>query len=242
MLALARITALLGWLALCAVLHLVSRLFGGSNWPRRFLQGVGWIVGARVCTRGAPVTAGTLIIANHVSWLDVPVLAGATGCAFVAKDELREHPLMRWLCEQNGTVFVDRSDRRGIAGQTADMLAALDRQRPLTLFPEGTVTDGSRLLPFRPALLSAFAPTPPGILIRPVAVDYGFAAREFGWPHGESGKVNFLRMLSRRGTVIVTLHLLPPLDALPDRKQLARAAHDAIAAALAPSGVAPAAV
>jgi hypothetical protein len=73
-------------------------------------------------------------------------------------------------------------------------------------------------------------------------VDYGPAAPEFGWPQGESGRANFLRMLGRRGTARVTLHLLPELPALEDRKALARAAHDAIAAALAPSGVAPAAV
>ncbi|HVF83944.1 MAG TPA: lysophospholipid acyltransferase family protein [Sphingomicrobium sp.] len=237
-----RFAALLGWLALCVPAHLVSRLSGHSHWPRRFLRGVGWIVGARVRTVGAPVERHSLVIANHVSWLDIPVLAGAIGCAFVAKDELQGHRLMRWLCEQNGTVFVDRSDRRGIVGQTADMLTALRKGRPLALFPEGGVGDGGRLLPFRPALLSAFAPAPASVSVRPVAVDYGAVAKEFGWPKGESGQRNFLRLLGRRGTVTVTVHLLPPLPPLSDRKQLARAAHDAVAAALAPSGVGPAAV
>lgn len=234
--------ALLGWLVVCVPAHQLSRLSRHSQWPRRFLRGVGWIVGARVRTEGEPILRGTLIIANHVSWLDIPVMAGATGCAFVAKDELQAHPLMRWLCEQNDTVFVDRSDRRGIALQTADMLAALHRQRPLVLFPEGTVGNGGRLLPFRPALLSAFTPAPPGVGVRPIAVDYAAAAHEFGWPHGESGRQNFLRLLGRRGTVTVTLHLLPPLAPTSDRKQLARAAQESVATTLAPSGVAPAAV
>jgi 1-acyl-sn-glycerol-3-phosphate acyltransferase len=236
------VTALLGWLALCVPLHLLSALVGRSPWPRRFLRGVTWLVGARVRTEGQAVGPHTLIIANHVSWLDIPIMSAATGCAFVAKDELQGHPVMHWLCEQNGTVFVDRSDRRGISGQASDMLEALASERPLTLFPEGTVSDGSGLLPFRPPLLSAFAPAPPHVTIRPLAVDYGRSAREFGWTEGETGPQNFLRMLGRRGTVNVTLHLLPPLPPLVDRKQLARAAHDAIAAALAPSGVAPAAV
>ena len=203
---------------------------------------MGWIVGARVRADGAAIAPHTLIIANHVSWLDVPVLAGATGCAFVAKDALKGHPVMRWLCQENGTVFVDRADKRGISEQTAAMLAALEHGSPLVLFPEGTVGDGGQLLPFRPPLLSAFAPAPRQVVIRPVAVDYGSAGREFGWPPGESGKANFLRLLGRRGTAGITLHLLPALPPLADRKQLARAAHDAIAAALAPSGVAPAAV
>ena len=223
-------------------LHLLARPFGRSPWPQRFLRGVGRVVGARVRSVGAPIAPNTLIIANHVSWLDIPVLAGATGCAFVAKDELQGHPVMRWLCEENGTVFVKRSDRRGIAGQTADMLAALGGGRPLTLFPEGTVSDGGALLPFRPALLSAFAPAPPHVAIRAVAIDYGLAAAEFGWPQGESGQQNFLRLLGLRGTVAVTLHLLPPLPPIDDRKQLARASHQAVAGALASSGAAPAAV
>ncbi len=241
MLAAARLLALIGWLCLCVPLHVLSRPFG-SRWPRRFLGGVGWIVGARVRATGEPIAPHTLIIANHVSWLDIPMLAGATGSAFVAKDDLRRHPVLRWLCEQNASLFIDRSDKRGIGEQTAAMIRSLDSPQPLTLFPEGTVSDGRRLLPFRPPLLSAFAPPPPHVVVRPVAVDYGPAAPEFGWPQGESGTANFLRMLGRRGTARVTLHLLPELPPLRDRKALARAAHDAIAAALAPSGVAPAAV
>lgn len=237
-----RILGLLGWLALCVPLHLIARGLGRSEWPRRFLRGVAWIAGARVRAAGEPIAPHTLILANHVSWLDIQVLAGATGCAFVAKDELKGHPLIRWLAQENGTVFIDRSDRRGIGEQTEQMLRALERRKPLALFPEGTVADGTRLLPFRPALLNAFAPSPEAVTIRPVAIDYGQASPEFGWPQGESGKSNFLRMIGRRGTVSVTLHLLPPLPSIDGRKQLARAAHDAIASALLPSGIAPAAV
>jgi 1-acyl-sn-glycerol-3-phosphate acyltransferase len=230
------------WLGVCVIAHLLVRRHRLSPWPRRLLRGIAHITGARVTTAGEPVAEHSLLIANHVSWLDIPMLAGATGCAFVAKDDLRNHPVMRWLCEENGTVFVDRGDRNGIREQAATMRGALETGRPLTLFPEGTVGDGGTLLPFRPALLSAFAPTPGHIPVRPVAIDYQGAAREFGWPDGETGVANFLRLLGRRGTVAVTLHLLPPLPPIEDRKQLARAAQDAIAATLAPSGIAPAAV
>ncbi|WP_114226707.1 MULTISPECIES: lysophospholipid acyltransferase family protein [Sphingomonas] len=233
---------MLGWLGVCVVAHLIVRSFGPSPWPRRLLRGISHLAGARVSIEGAPVAEHSLLIANHVSWLDIPMLAGATGCAFVAKDELQNHRVMRWLCEENGTVFVDRGDRNGIREQAATMRRALEKGRPLTLFPEGTVGDGGRLLPFRPALLSAFAPPPAHIPLRAVAIDYRGAAREFGWPDGETGVANFLRLLGRQGTVEVTLHLLAPLPPSADRKELARAAHDAIAATLAPSGIAPAAV
>ena len=233
---------MLAWLGLCAPAHLCSRALGRSLWPRRFLRGVRWIVGVRVQCVGRTVEPHTLLLANHLSWLDIPLLADVTGCAFVSKDELRGNWLMRWLCQQHGTVFVDRSDRRGIAEQAAAMVRALERDQPLTLFAEGTVGDGGPPLPFRPALLSAFTPPPPDTAIRPVAVDYGLAARDLAWPQGESGTANFLRIIARRGTVPVTVHLLPPLPRLGDRKELAREAHDAVTDALAASGIRRAAV
>jgi 1-acyl-sn-glycerol-3-phosphate acyltransferase len=229
-----------GWFGLCVVCHLAVRRRAPGRWPRRLLRGIARIAGARATVAGAPIAEHSLLIANHVSWLDIPVLAGATGCAFVAKADLKGHAVMRWLCQENGTVFVDRGDRNGIREQAAAMRTALETGRPLTLFPEGTVGDGQRLLPFRPALLSAFAPTPEHVPVRPVAIDYNGAAAEFGWPEDESGVANFVRLLGRRGTVPITIHLLDPLASSDDRKQLARASHDAIAAALAPSGVAPA--
>ena len=231
-----------GWLGLCVVCHLAVRRRAPGRWPRRLLRGIARIAGARASIAGAPVAEHSLLIANHVSWLDIPVLAGATGCAFVAKADLRGNRVMHWLCQENGTVFVDRQDRGGIRDQAAAMRTALETGRPLTLFPEGTVGDGRSLLPFRPALLSAFAPPPRHVPVRPVAIDYGGAAAEFGWPEGESGVANFLRLLGRRGTVPITIYLLPPLPPSDDRKVLARASHDAIAGALASSGIAPAAV
>jgi 1-acyl-sn-glycerol-3-phosphate acyltransferase len=172
------------------------------------------------------------MVANHVSWLDIPMLAGATDCAFVAKDGLRDHPVMRWLCEQNGTVFVERERRGSIADQLLAMESALRSHKPLCLFPEGTVGPDGQMLPFRPALLKIAEQTPDRLSIQPVAVDYGRHAAEFGWPAGESGQANFLRLLGRKGTVEVTLHFLQPLGAGQNRKALAVQAQEAIASAL----------
>lgn len=226
----------------CLPLHLVARALGRSPWPRRFLKGAAWICGADVRCQGAPATRGTLLVANHVSWLDIPVLAGATGCAFVSKAELRDHPFLRWIADQNRTIYVDRAERRAIHGQAALLTEGLKRDQPLALFPEGTVGDGGRLLPFKPSLLSAVAPPPEGVVIRPAAIDYGAVATRIGWGTGEPGKANFLRVLGRKGRFPVVVRLLGALPPDPDRKLLARAAHDAIAAALAPSGMAPARV
>ena len=224
----------------CVGPHLVARRLGRSRWPRRFLAGSGWICGLDVSTRGELAGKRCLLLANHTSWLDVPVLATASGTAFVSKAELGSQPFLRWLADQNRTVYVDRADKRGLHGQVAAVREALGEHQPLAIFPEATVANGARLLPFRPALLSAAVPPPPGVAIQPVAIDYGAATLSLGWTPGEPGLVNALRILGRKGRMAITVHFLESLDPDFDRKAMARAAHDAIADALAPSGIAPA--
>ncbi len=229
-----RVAALLGWLLVSAPLHLATLLIlGRSGWPRRFLAGVARIAGVRVTVTGEPARAPTLLVSNHRSWLDIPVLAAATGCAFVAKDGLRGHWLMRWLCEQNGTLFVDRSDRQGVSAQADQVRQALGRGRPLILFAEGTVSPEEGLLPFRPPLLAAVAPAPNGVAVRPVAVGYGEAQASLAWRAGESGVANFRKVMGRRGKLNAMVQLLAPLPKSPDRKVLAKAAQAAVESALA---------
>ena len=227
-----RIAAILGWFLVCVVPHLLSKLTGRSRWPRRFLGGVARICGADVRVEGVPAKSGELLIANHVSWLDIMVLAGATGCAFISKAEIRGHPVLRWVADQNHTIYVDRAERRAIHDQARSILDGLTRDQPLALFPEGTVGDGGTLLPFKPSLLSAVAPPPAGVTLRAVAIDYGGFAHVLSWAPGEHGVDNALRVLGRKGRLPVTVRLLGPLAPSPDRKVIARAAHDAIAVAL----------
>ena len=215
-------------------------MFGASPWPRRFLAGCAKICGVDVRLDGKLANKHSLLVANHTSWLDIIVLASATGCAFVSKAELTRNPVMKWLGDQNRTVYVERSDRRGLHEQTAAVRKALNGEQPLALFPEGTVSSGGRLLPFRPPLLTAVAPPPPGCAVQPVAIDYGPAMLSLGWAKGEHGVANAIRILGRKGRMTAMVRLLQPLDPSLDRKAMARAAHDAIATALAPSGIAPA--
>lgn len=237
-----RIAGLGFWFLLCIVPHALSRLAGKSRWPRRFMRGAAAICGADVRCDGEPAARGTLLIANHSSWLDIPVLIAATGSRLVSKAEMSRNPLVRWFADQNETIYVDRADKRSIHDQMGAVARALKGDKPVGLFPEGTVSDGGRLLPFKPALLAAVAPPPEGTAIRPAAIDYGPFARGIGWGPEEAGVSNALRVLGRKGRFPVTVHLLPALPASADRKELARRAHDAIAAALAPSGIEPAVV
>ena len=234
----ARSTALLGALIVCVPLHYSWRLARRpSPWPRRFLFSVGRIAGMRVRVRGTPLRSHVLFAANHLSWLDIMLLAGASGAAFVSRDDVARWPVMGWLARLNNTVFVDRSDRGAVQGQAETLRAALAGGQPVALFPEGTTAGGTGLLPFRASLFASLFPPLPGIRVQPVAIDYGDAGPEIAWTGQEPAGANGRRVLARRGTVPVTLHFLTPLDPamLGDRKALARAAERAIAAALDPS-------
>ena len=218
----------------CAPLHVASKtLFRSSGWARRFLAAAAWLCGARVRITGAPLQPRTLLVCNHISWLDILVLGGATGCAFVSKQELG-HPLVHWMADQGPTLYVRREHRRGAHSQALAIARRLDEPQPLALFPEGTTGPGKSLLPFRTTLFSAVAPPPPGVTVRPVAIDYGEATPQIAW-HDQAGKDNVLRTLGRRRSTPVTVRLLDPLPPMDDRKALAHAAREAIGDALASS-------
>lgn len=218
----------------CFVPHLLSKWFrGASPWPYLFLRSAARICGVDVRVVGPKPFPHTLLLANHVSWLDILVLASATGCAFVSKDKLG-HPLVHWLADQNGTIYVNRNARGAAADQVAAIRAGLERRQPTALFPEGTTGPGDELLRFRPTLLAAVAPPPPDSHVQPAAIDYYSAATEVSW-FEERALTNVFRLLGRKGRLPVTVRLLERLPSMDDRKQLAALARERIAASLAAS-------
>jgi 1-acyl-sn-glycerol-3-phosphate acyltransferase len=229
---------MVGLLILCVPLHYLWKLFGArSPWPRRFLRWVGRAAGMRVTVVGTPLRTGVLFVANHLSWLDILVLAGASGTAFVSKAEVAEVPVIGWLAGLNNTVFVARSERAGVRGQADALRRALASGQPVALFPEGTTDGGPDILPFRASLLASLYPPLPGVRVQPVALDYCEAAHDLAWVGDETGLANVRKVLGRRGTAPVTLHFLAPVDpAAGDRKALAKAARAEILEALGPSG------
>lgn len=226
-----RLLAILGLLLACVAFYYPWSLFARRNpWPRIFLGGVAWIAGVDIRVVGRPAGRGAFFLVNHVSWIDITAIAGTTGSAFVAHDGLAAFPPLRWLCEMNDTVFVARHDRRGVAAQVAQLREAIRETGALTIFPEGTTSDGTGLLPFKSSLLSALDPLPPGIVVQPLCLDYGAGAAAIAWVGEEHGLRNFARILARARPLPVTLHFLPVLDApaLADRKTIAAAAREAI--------------
>ncbi|MEG3092700.1 lysophospholipid acyltransferase family protein [Sphingomonas sp. PB1R3] len=219
-----RLLCIVGTLLGALVLHGAWRMLGrGSPWPRRFLRRVAVILGADIRVVGQPARRDVMIAANHLSWMDILLLAGTSGTRFVAKAEVADLPLVGWLASLNHTLFVERGDRLGVGDQIATIRAALSDGRPLAVFPEGTTGDDLSILPFKPALFAALVPPLPGIRVQPVRIDYGAAATDLAWLGTEAGDAHAKRVLRRRGRFTVTLHYLSPFDpaAFPDRKAIA---------------------
>lgn len=227
----ARVLAMFAWLALCVPLYYLCRLFTRHNpVPRRFLSGIAWLSGVALRVHGEKVHRGAFLLANHVSWIDIPALAATTGTAFVGHDGLSSMPLLKWLCAMNDTVFVARHDRSTVAHQVEAVRTALSDTGALAIFPEGTTSDGTGLLPFKSSLLSALEPFPEGIAVQPVLLDYGPGAADLAWVGEEHGLHNFLRILARRRPLRLDVHFLPVLEgeALTNRKTIAAAAREAV--------------
>lgn len=231
----ARILGMAAGLIFCLPGHYAWRLARvRSPWPRIFLGWVGRCAGARVRVTGRPLAAHVLFVSNHMSWLDIMVIAGTTGAAFVSKQEVAAMPLFGWLARLNRTVFVARAARGAAHAQADALRTALASGQPVALFPEGTTDGGTTVLPFRASLLAAVVPPCNGVRVQPVAIDYGPPANEIAWIDGEAGSDNIRRVLSRPGHIPVTLHFLEPIDpgTIPDRKALANRSRSAIVATL----------
>lgn len=206
----------LGLIALLLVfvpLHYLFRLVSyGSPFPMLFLRYAARVCGARVQVVGTHLKRDVFFVANHISWVDILALAGASGTAFVAKAELATAPVVGWLASLNRTVFVKREHRMGVAEQINALKEALVDNWSVTVFPEGTTTDGQSLLPFKTSMLSVLEPPPPGVLVQPVILDYGPVAEWIGWIGEEGGLNNAKRVLSRKGSFPVGLYYLEPFS------------------------------
>jgi 1-acyl-sn-glycerol-3-phosphate acyltransferase len=190
------------------------------------------LIGLKVQVIGRPAheDAPVLFLSNHSSWLDVLVLGGVLEACFVAKAEVGAWPLIGTVARLGRTVFVSRS--RGATGREADdMRARLAAGDSLILFPEGTSSDGTRVLPFRSAFLATAGQAR---TIQPVSVVYdrlgGLPACRrdrpiFAWYGDMDIGSHFWRLARRSGArATVLLHEPFPPEALPDRKALAAAA------------------
>jgi 1-acyl-sn-glycerol-3-phosphate acyltransferase len=121
-------------------------------WSLQFLA----LWGIHVKVLGQPVVAGpALIVANHISWLDISVMHAARHCRFVSKSDIRDWPLVGTLATGSGTLFIERSSRKDALRMVKDMADAMKEGDVVAVFPEGTTSDGRELLPFHANLIQS---------------------------------------------------------------------------------------
>jgi 1-acyl-sn-glycerol-3-phosphate acyltransferase len=209
-----------------------SRRRAIGRWSRRLLKMLN--VDARLT--GEPALGGNvLVVANHISWLDIFVLNAVAPVRFVAKAELARWPVAGRMIRGVGTLFVERErrrDARRVNGRAADALAGGDI---VAVFPEGTTTDGSELLPFKSSLLQPIVDAQGRV--QPMAIRYraptGEPSRAAAYVGDDSFLASFWRVTGAR-TLVVELHASPALAAGEShRRDLARSAEAAIREALA---------
>ncbi len=176
---------------------------------------------------------GVLMVSNHVSWLDICVINAWRPTPFVSKAEVRAWPIVGWLAQQAGTVFIQREKRRDAQRIMHDLAARLTAGERMCLFPEGTTSSGHALLPFHANLLQAAVSA--SCPVQPVCLMYEDAnGRQSTAPAyiGEMSLSTSLDAVLREGPLTVHLHIGEPLEAGVDRRQLAARAQAAVGAAL----------
>lgn len=216
-----------------------ARRFGWRYW--RFLAR---LTDTRILPVGEPVAGGVLICANHTSWLDIIVLGALRPASFIAKREVEGWPFFGLIARLGRTIFVDRDNRRALIAPQAEMRQRLAAGDTLILFPEGTSSDGNRVLAFRSALLGAADADVDGnpVPVQPVTIAYrnlwGIPLDrrrrpQFAW-YGDMALLPHLWEALCLGPVDVAVifHPARTLREAGDRKALARYCEKAIRDAL----------
>jgi 1-acyl-sn-glycerol-3-phosphate acyltransferase len=171
-----------------------------------------------------------LLVANHLGYLDILVLSAMHPCVFVSKQEVRSWPLFGLMAKLSGTVFVDRARTSAAHGANAEMSDALAQDVVVVLFPEGTSSDGSTVLPFRPALFDAATKAGANVVSAHISYDVadGSAALDVCYWGEMSFFPHLLRLLSRH-EVRARVRFAAETKKFADRKLAARVTRDTVA-------------
>lgn len=212
------------------------------NWYHRQvcrLFGIRIVIEGQV-ERDKPV----LLVSNHTSWLDIPVLSAVAPLSFVAKKEVGSWPFVASLARLQRTVFVDRERRASVGATASEILDRLAAGDNVVLFAEGTSSDGNRVLPFKTSLFAAVKPperlgsSPPDAVVQTLSLVYtrlngvplGRAARPLvGW-YGDMEMTSHAWALLKAGSLDVRIRIGAPiaLKEFADRKDLARRSEDEV--------------
>jgi len=181
------------------------------------------------------VPGNVLIVANHISWLDIFVLLALQPARFIAKADIRRWPVVGRLAANVGTLFVEREKRRHAHSINREAATALARGDVVAIFPEGTTTDGTTLLPFRGSLLQPIVDAAGHV--QPVAIRYRDAEGAPSDAPAYVGEMSFVasfwRVTAERSLVADTYFTAALAAQDRPRRELAREAETLIRTALA---------
>lgn len=186
--------------------------------------------GMKLQTFGTPPQEGRgqMLISNHISWLDIMAVNGAFPGRFVAKDDVAKWPVVGYLATQAQTVYVSRN--RGIKGNSAKIAGvteALKNSDTVTIFPEGTSTEGREILPFKPSFFQTAYDA--GVPIIPALCRYPNPDGSSPNPHtayyGDISLWQSICMVISQPSSTVELHFLDPIEAGEDRYATALHVH-----------------
>ena len=241
---------LIAIIGVLAPLQCAAALLGGGRMPARlpafFHRLACRVMGVVVDVRGTMHAGQTVWIANHLSYLDILAIGSVARCSFVAKDDVRGWPVFGRLARLQDTVFISRTSRRA-ADVGLALSAALDNGRSLVVFPEGTTSDGTAVLPFKSSLFEVFVAdhARAGVTLQPLTVSVESidgrnvdpTNRDLYAYHGDASLgPHLLRFLGTKGArVRLTFHAPLRDDTTVSRKTLASAAHIVVASGLVAS-------
>ncbi|OHC67330.1 MAG: hypothetical protein A3H93_15120 [Rhodocyclales bacterium RIFCSPLOWO2_02_FULL_63_24] len=209
------------------------RLMLKQRWSQQLLDALGVTlkVGAGTTAICAP---NGMLVANHVSFLDVFVINALAPAAFVAKDDVRKWPLIGWMSTRTDTIFIERGSRRAAQLTRENLVGHLRDGKRVVVFPEGTTSDGRQVLPFHGALLQSAIDA--GVAVTPLALRYTdvtgaqSAAADY---IGDTSLAACLWAIACADGLAACIETLPALPTTAtDRRHLAAHAHRAVSHAL----------
>jgi 1-acyl-sn-glycerol-3-phosphate acyltransferase len=229
------IVHLLRGVAICAFrfprLDAAARQAHVRRWSEQLLV----LLGITLHTSGTPQPGPVLLVANHVSWLDILAVNGAHTARFVSKADVRRWPLIGWLVACGGTLFIERERKRDAMRVVHHAAEALMAGDVIAMFPEGTTSDGHGLLPFHANLLQSAVTT--GVPVQPLVLRYSDAREAVSSAAAYIGEMTLAESLWRiamADDLRVQVTLLPALPSAGlDRRAVSEAARAAILGGLA---------
>lgn len=222
------VVALLENIVTIPFLPRAKRLQARAKWLHRWCRVACRLIGLRVTAIGSPPESG-LLVSNHLSYLDIIALSSLRPCLFVAKSDVALWPLFGWLATVGGTIFVDRERRLASPSVVERIRAAVANGALVVLFPEGTSSDGSTVLPFKSALLESASQIGSPITAGSIGyeLDHGSVADEVCYWRDMTFAPHLFNLFFK-SEIKATCTFSSPRIRENDRKKLARELRDEI--------------